>query len=117
MISYTRDDIKNKLRLYERWVEYDINECVNIIFSVRTCIRKILKEKPINDRLLVNNIIIISNIFGIEFSYALFTSICDDDEMLYVNSLYYFLKYKDCDPKHSFFIELLNNNCNMFTKS
>lgn len=114
--AYTREDIKERLRLQRNWIEYDINDTVNIMFSVRTGVRKYLKDKPINDKLLLNNIIISSNIFGIELSYTIYEHICDKDEMIYINSLYHFLMYKDKNPKDAYFIELLHRNCDMYLK-
>lgn len=114
--AYTRQDIKERLRMQNTWVEYDIDKTVNIIFSVRTSVRKYVKNKPINDNLLLNSIIISSNIFGIELSYTIYKHICNDDEMIYINSLYYFLMYKNVEPLDSYFIELLHRNCDMFLK-
>lgn len=114
--AYTREDIKQRLRLQRHWIEYDIDNTVNIMFSVRTCVRKHLKDKPINDKLLLNNIIISSNIFGIELSYTIYEHICNLDEMIYINSLYHFLMYKDSNPKDAYFIELLHRNCDMYLR-
>jgi len=114
--AYTRKDIKQRLRLHNHWIEYDIDKTVNIIFSVRTCVRKYIKEKPINDKLLLNNIIISSNIFGIELSYTIYENICNNKEMVYINSLYFFLSYKEPNKMDSYFIELLHRNCDMYVK-
>lgn len=116
MNAYTRQDIKERLRVHNRWVEYDIDKTVNVIFSVRTSVRKYLKDKPINDNLLLNSIIIATNIFGIELSYTIYENICNDDEMVLINSLYYFLKYKEENPLDAYYIELLHRNCDMFLK-
>ena len=114
--AYTREDIKQRLRMQRNWIEYDIDKTVNIMFSVRTSIRKHLKDKPINDKLLLNNIIISSNIFGIELSYTIYQHICGTDEMTYINSLYHFLMYKENEPLDAYFIELLHRNCDMYVK-
>lgn len=114
--AYTREDIKQRLRMQRNWIEYDIDKTVNIMFSVRTSVRKHLKDKPINDKLLLNNIIISSNIFGIELSYTIYQHICGTDEMTYINSLYHFLMYKENKPLDAYFIELLHRNCDMYVK-
>lgn len=114
----TKEDIKEIIRTRFNFIEYDIDFTVNIIFSVRTHIRKIIKFDGVlsNDKLLVNNIIISKNIFGINLSYSIYKAICSEKELEYINSLYYFLKLNKEQPINDYFVELLHHQCDIYTR-
>lgn len=115
----TKEDIKDILRNRFSYIEYDIDFTINLMFSVRTHIRKIIKFDSIlsSDKLLLNNIIISKNIFGINLSYSIFKAICSVEEMIYINTIYHFLKLGMYENINDYFLELLHHNCNMYIKN
>lgn len=118
-IVYTREYIKSRLSSLgqNRWLRHDIETCVAIMFSMRTTIRKYMKSKPINDKLLVNNTIVISNILGNNLSYTILTKIMDEEELKLINTLYTFLSLKeDVYIDHKFHM-LLISSCYEYKKS
>lgn len=118
-IVYTREYIKNRLTSLgkNRWLRHDVETCVAIMFSMRTTIRKYMKSKPINDKLLVNNTIVISNILGNNLSYTILTKIMDEEELKLINTLYTFLSLKeDVHIDHKFHM-LLISSCYEYKKS
>lgn len=117
----TNTEIKTRLKesIINKWIEYDIEQAVDRVFTVRTMTRKILGDRNVNERLMINNTIIACNIFGIETSYAIFNQICSESELIYINTIYLFLQYKTFENKtiQDYFLQLLHANCNIYLKS
>lgn len=117
----TNTEIKTRLKksiINKKCIAYDIEQTVDRVFTVRTMTRKILGNRNVNERVMINNTIIACNIFGIETSYTIFNQICSESELQYVNTIYLFLQYKNfennlvCD----YFLQLLHANCNIYLK-
>lgn len=117
----TNTDIKTRIKssITNRWIDYDIEQTVDRVFTVRTMIRKILGDRNVNERVMINNTIIACNIFGIETTHAIFNNICSSDELVYVNTIYVFLQYKSFESNqiNDYFLQELYSRCNMYTKS
>lgn len=99
-----KKQIRSKLIESKRWLTTDIDKVIGLIISSRTMIRKHIMEKNINDKLLVNNCIVIKNILGYEISRLIFTLFLTTDEMFYIDTVYEFLgfniKYKTSPHFH-----------------
>lgn len=61
-------------------------------FVVRKMIKRFLQLGIINDKLILNNIIVCLNVFGIKKTNIIFRIICDDNEFGVVKSCLIFLK-------------------------
>lgn len=76
-IVYTDQDLKNDIYRF---------------YIIRKMISRFLRSgKPINEKLLLNNIIIVNNIFGITGSNMILSIVCDDEEFCVVKSCMLFL--------------------------
>lgn len=64
---------------------------VRSFFVTRKMIKRFLKTGSINDKLILNNIIICLNIFGIEKTNIIFRTICEDSEFGVVKACLIFL--------------------------
>lgn len=116
----TNTEIKTRLKelFVNKCINYDIEQTVDRVFTVRTMTRKILGGRNANERVMINNTIIACNIFGIETSYAIFNQICSKSELVYINTIYLFLQYKSSDDLliDDYFHQLLHSNCNIYLK-
>lgn len=91
VIKFNREFIREKLITLNNWLITDIDDALSVVYSTRFIIRKYLTNKPINDMLLVNNIISASNILGFNISREIFSKVLDEDELLILNSIYIFI--------------------------
>lgn len=83
--------------LYDLDIEYHINidEAVRSVFQTRTIIRKYVRTNDIQDKRLINNVIIINNIIGVKLTnYALYHTF-DDFEYRYIKAVLIFLNIYD----------------------
>ena len=83
--------------LYNLDIEYHINidEAVRSVFQTRTIIRKYVRTNDIQDKRLINNVIIINNIIGVKLTnYALYHTF-DDFEYRYIKAVLIFLNIYD----------------------
>ena len=71
--------------------QYDINEDLEKIYSCRRVIRKCIKGKSINEKIIINNILISVNTFGINNVNVLLYNILDEIEFSYAKSVLVFL--------------------------
>jgi hypothetical protein len=65
---------------------------VHQFFVVRKMIRRFLTTGTINHKLIINNIIICLNVFGIQKTNVIYRTICDDQEFGVVKACLIFLK-------------------------
>lgn len=70
---------------------FDIDEDLEKIYSCRRVIRKCIKGKSINEKLIINNILITVNTFGIHNVNVLLYNILDEIEFSYAKSVLIFL--------------------------
>lgn len=70
---------------------FDIDEDLEKIYSCRRVIRKCIKGKSINEKLIINNILISVNTFGIHNVNVLLYNILDEIEFSYAKSVLIFL--------------------------
>jgi len=80
------------------------NEDLARIYMVRKLIRKYIATSEINERLVLNHVIILSNVFG-NFSNNIFYYIFDASEYKYINSFLLFLRRLP-DDKFLFGVDL-----------
>ena len=93
-------DRKSLLEIASKGYKKDFNDLDNImlkkdllnLFMVRKMIKRFLNVGTINEKLILNNIIISLNIFGIQKTNILFRSICNDQEFGVVKACLIFLK-------------------------
>ncbi|MEG1299072.1 MAG: hypothetical protein RSC93_00015 [Erysipelotrichaceae bacterium] len=71
--------------------QFDIDEDLEKIYSCRRVIRKCIKGKTINEKVIINNILIAVNTFGIHNVNVLFFNILDELEFSYAKSVLIFL--------------------------
>jgi hypothetical protein len=85
----------------------------HIFFTIRKMVRRFIRIGVISDKLLLNNIIICHNMFGISAVNIIIRMICDQEEQSIVFS---FLNFLDCyiaeydDPdQNNIIVDLLND--------
>lgn len=83
--------------LYDLDFDYYVNidDAVKSLYVARTIIRKYIKTNDIKDKMLLNNIIITNNIFGIKLSNYAFYHTFTDEEYKFVKSVLIFLNIYD----------------------
>lgn len=91
---YQKQDILDIL--YEHYKnsnisDVDINEDVEKLYSCRRNIRKLLKDKTINEKVLINNIVIAINAFGINNTNVILYYMLDEIEYPCAKSILIFL--------------------------
>lgn len=84
---------------------------VRTFFVTRKMIKRFLKTGIINDKLILNNIIICLNIFGILKTNIIFRTICQDTEFGVVKACLIFLNsyslFEDKTPEHQTMKDIL----------
>ncbi len=73
----------------------NIDDAVKSIYASRTIIRKYIKSNDIKDKLLLNNVIITNNIFGVKLTNYAFYHTFSDEEYKFVKSVLIFLNVYD----------------------
>lgn len=73
----------------------NIDDAVKSIYASRTIIRKYVKSNDIKDKLLLNNVIITNNIFGVKLSNYAFYHTFTNDEYRFIKSVLVFLNIYD----------------------
>lgn len=89
-------------------------------YITRKMAKRFLLSGSVSDRLLLNNIIICLNIFGIKASNMIWKVICCDDEFGVVKSCLMFLKSLNPDdavPHHKKMLSILKNIKHQYTIS
>lgn len=83
--------------LYDLDFDYYVNidDAVKALYASRTIIRKYIKTNDIKDKVLLNNVIITNNIFGVKLSNYAFYHTFDDEEFKFVKSVLVFLNIYD----------------------
>lgn len=106
-----KKQIRSKLIETKRWLTTDIDKAIGLIISSRTMIRKHIMEKSINDKLLVNNCIVIKNILGYDVSRVVFSHFLTSNEMFYIDTVYEFLGFNIQYKTSPYFHMLLLKSC------
>lgn len=91
----TRKDLIKSLCELDFDYYINIDDAVKSIYASRTIIRKYIKSNDIKDKLLLNNVIITNNIFGVKLSNYAFYHTFTDDEYKFVKSVLVFLNIYD----------------------
>ena len=73
----------------------NIDDAVKSIYASRTIIRKYIKSNDIKDKLLLNNVIITNNIFGVKLSNYAFYHTFSNEEYKFIKSVLVFLNIYD----------------------
>lgn len=113
---YTRHEIRDHLLKLDKWITSEVEEIVHNSFSVRTYIRKHQKSTSVNNMLILNKVIMLKNQLGKHLTYTIFKSICDQDELIYINTVYHFLSYNKELQVNPYYLEELYRDCDRYTK-
>ena len=89
-------------------------------YIIRKMARRFLSSGTVSDKLLLNNIIICLNVFGIEASNLIWKLICCDDEFGVIKSCLIFLNSlnpSDPTPHHKPMLDILKDIKHRYTIS
>lgn len=88
ILKLASDGYKKNLNVFN---DQMLKKDVYTFFVVRKMIKRFLILGVINDKLILNNIIICLNVFGIKKTNTIFRIICDDQEFSVIKSCLIFL--------------------------
>lgn len=79
--------------------EMDFRESYSHIFTLKKRVRKFLESGEINERMMLNDVVILTNNFRLKFLIDFISERFTDDELSVINSLMLFLGVDFCDPE------------------
>lgn len=91
----SRKDLIESLYILDDDYFFNIDESVKSLFQARTIIRKYMKTNEIKDRSLINHVIIVNNILGVNRTNFAFFNTFDDREYKYIKSVLLFMNIHD----------------------
>lgn len=99
-IRYTRDDLRaigkktysNRSSFFNT---YEFEKDINNILTAKKMISRFIKSGQLNEKLLLNNVIVSLNAFGIKTTNLLFRVICTDLQFSIIKAILMFLRCYD----------------------
>lgn len=88
---------------------YDNPNCVSVleflddlkkIRYIKRLLNKYAEKRELKERLILNHIIFLTNVFGIYGTVSMLTYKIDDDQVPFLNSFLVFLNYYDSSVEH-----------------
>lgn len=100
IVRYTRDDLRavGKRTYYNRSYFFNTQEFekdINNVLTAKKMISRFIKSGQLNDKLLLNNIVVALNAFGIKTTNILFELICSDAQFSVIKAVLMFLRCYD----------------------
>lgn len=108
--------LKTALSSYQKNIfnfdPFEFDKDVRLFLTVRKMVKRFFKTGSINEKLILNNIIICLNNFGISTTNTIFRTICDDSEFGVIKSFLIFLNscsHKDDIPTNNIIDDILSD--------
>jgi len=88
---------------------YDNPNCVSVleflddlkkIRYIKRLLNKYAEKRELKERLILNHIIFLTNVFGVYGTVNMLTYKIDDDQVPFLNSFFVFLNYYDSNVEH-----------------
>lgn len=101
-VRYTRDDLRaiGKKTYSNRSSFFNTHEFekdINNVLTAKKMVSRFIKSGQLNEKLLLNNVIVSLNAFGIRTTNLLFRIICTDLQFSVIKALLMFLRCYDYD--------------------
>ena len=98
-------DGKSSIRLVTSWAteEKFVNEFLDDLKKIRyikRLLNKYAEKRELKERLILNHIIFLTNVFGVYGTVNMLTYKIDDDQVPFLNSFLVFLNYYDSSVEH-----------------
>ena len=114
VLKIALDSYPNKIMFNEEEFKRDFFR----FYIIRKMARRFISSGSVSDKLLINNIIVCLNVFGILTSNIIFKIICRDDEFGVIKSCLIFLNSlskKDPIPHHQQMLDILKDIKHRYT--